>query len=65
MGRPIEIEFAVNIDPEDTSKATFYLLQVRPIVDSKEVMEEDLTVIQKEDTLLQSTSVLGHGRRFT
>jgi CheY-like chemotaxis protein len=61
MGRPIEIEFAVNIDPEDTSKATFYLLQVRPIVDSKEVMEEDLTVIQKEDTLLQSTSVLGHG----
>jgi hypothetical protein len=34
---------------------------VRPIVDSKEVMEEDLTVIQKEDTLLQSTSVLGHG----
>jgi len=61
MGRPIEIEFAVNIDPEDTSKATFYLLQIRPIVDSKREMEEDLTKVQKEDTLLQSTSVLGHG----
>ena len=60
MGRPIEIEFAVNIDPEDTSKATFYLLQIRPIVDSKREMEEDLTKVQKEDTLLQSTSVLGH-----
>ncbi len=47
MGRPIEIEFAVNIDPQNPSYATFYLLQVRPIVDNKEVMEEDLTLDRK------------------
>ena len=38
MGRPIEIEFAVNLDPSDPRKAIFYLLQVRPIVDNKEVI---------------------------
>ena len=66
MGRPIEIEFAVNIAPvraaqSPTPTATFYLLQIRPIVDNKEVMEEDLTLVGQEDTILSSTSVLGHG----
>jgi hypothetical protein len=60
MGRPIEIEFAVNIDMPN-NHATFYLLQIRPIVDSKEVMNEDLSSIHQEDTLLYSSSVLGHG----
>jgi hypothetical protein len=61
MGRPVEIEFAVNINVKDPSKATFYLLQIRPIVDNKEVMDEDLTLVEQQDTLLSSTSVLGHG----
>ena len=68
MGRPIEIEFEVNIDPMKTEQsrggsptATFYLLQIRPIVDNKEVMEEDLTLVEQKDTILSSTSVLGHG----
>ena len=61
MGRPVEIEFAVNISPEDHTKATFYLLQIRPIVDNKEVMEEDLSLVKDEETILSSKSVLGHG----
>ena len=61
MGRPIEIEFAMNLDENDPTKATFYLLQIRPIVDSKEVMDEDLTKIQQADTILSSQSALGHG----
>ena len=61
MGRAVEIEFAVKTNPDDFHQATLYLLQIRPIVDSKEVMDEDLSVVKKEDTILQSTSVLGHG----
>ena len=61
MGRPVEIEFAVNVDPANHDKATFYLLQIRPIVDNKEIMDEDLTQIGNEETILSSTSVLGHG----
>lgn len=61
MGRPVEIEFAVNVDPANHDKAMFYLLQIRPIVDNKEVMDEDLSEIDKGDTILSSSSVLGHG----
>lgn len=61
MGRPVEIEFAVNMDPSDHTRATFYLLQIRPIVDNKEIMDEDLTLVKNEETILSSTSVLGHG----
>lgn len=61
MGRPVEIEFAINMNKQDPRKASFFLLQIRPIVDNKEVMNEDLSVIQQKDTILSSTSVLGHG----
>lgn len=61
MGRPVEIEFAINMNKQDPRKASFFLLQIRPIVDNKEVMNEDLSVIQPEDTILSSSSVLGHG----
>ena len=61
MGRPVEIEFAVNMDPSDHTRATFYLLQIRPIVDNQEIMDEDLSLVKNEETILSSTSVLGHG----
>ena len=61
MGRPVEIEFAVNMDPSDHTRATFYLLQIRPIVDNKEIMDEDLSLVKNEETILSSPSVLGHG----
>ncbi len=61
MGRPVEIEFAVNMDSSDHTRATFYLLQIRPIVDNKEIMDEDLSLVKNEETILSSTSVLGHG----
>ena len=61
MGRPVEIEFAVNMVPSDHTSATFYLLQIRPIVDNKEIMDEDLSLVKHEEPILSSTSVLGHG----
>ena len=64
MGRPIEIEFAVNLtDNHQTGEktGTFYLLQIRPIVDSKAVLDEDLTGIPPENCLLYSEHALGHG----
>jgi len=62
MGRPVEIEFAANIEDKDgETKGTFYLLQIRPIVDSKEMMEEDLSIISPEECILYSKNALGHG----
>ena len=39
----------------------FYLLQIRPIVDSKQVLDEDLVAIPDEQCLLRSHNSLGHG----
>ena len=57
MRRPVEIEFACNLG--DTGE--FYLLQIRPIVDSKQVLDEDLSAIPDEQCLLRSHNSLGHG----
>lgn len=59
MGRPIEIEFAVNI--RDKDDAQFYLLQIRPIVDNKLSLETDLQDIDKKKLILFSENALGHG----
>ena len=61
MRRPVEIEFAANLSREKDKTGTFYLLQIRPIVDSKEMLDEDLTTIPDQDLLLRSNNSLGHG----
>lgn len=60
MRRPVEIEFAVNLDAKSKS-GTFYLLQIRPMVDVKADLNEDLTAIPDEDVILRSFNSLGHG----
>ena len=59
MRRPVEIEFACNLNDDRTGD--FYLLQIRPIVDSKQVLDEDLQQIPDEQCLLRSNNSLGHG----
>ena len=59
MRRPVEIEFACNIN--DDKSGEFYLLQIRPIVDAKEMLDEDITQIPDDACLLRSHSSLGHG----
>ena len=59
MKRPVEIEFACNINDDRTGE--LYLLQIRPIVDSKQVLDEDLAAIPDEQCLLRSHNSLGHG----
>ena len=59
MRRPVEIEFACNINNDRTCE--FYLLQIRPIVDAKEMLDEDVKAIPDSDCLLRSHNSLGHG----
>ena len=61
MGRPIEIEFAVNLDYSTAKQHVFYLLQIRPIVDSKEMINEDIGSIPEENAIITCNSALGHG----
>ena len=59
MRRAVEIEFAVQLNDDRTG--TFYLLQIRPMVDNKMMLEEDLTLIPDSATLIRSHNAIGHG----
>lgn len=60
MRRPVEIEFAVNLNAAE-KKGVFYLLQIRPMVDMKADLNEDLDAIPEDQLLLKSVNSLGQG----
>jgi hypothetical protein len=60
MRRPVEVEFAVTLNAQKKC-GTFYLLQIRPMVDVKADLKEDLHAIPEEDLILKSENSLGHG----
>lgn len=59
MRRPVEIEFACTLNDDRTGE--FYLLQIRPIVDNKQVLDQDIMTIPDDKCLLRSHNSLGHG----
>lgn len=64
MGRPVEIEFAGNINAvpdKEGRKGTIYWLQIRPIVDRKEMLDDSITNVADEQVILRSDTALGHG----
>ncbi len=62
MCRPVEIEFAGVIDVKDqNSKGTLYWLQMRPIVERKDIVDENILGLPDSEILLRSNSALGHG----
>lgn len=60
MRRPVEIEFAIDIDAQHRS-CVFYLLQIRPMVDVKSEVSIDVAQIAPDKIILRSDNSLGHG----
>ena len=61
MGKPVEIEFAVELNVPKNTPKIFYLLQIRPIVENKETIDRDLKTVTEKDTIIYSKSALGNG----
>lgn len=61
MGAPVEIEFAVNMRVPPGRPKEFAMLQMRPLVISREIEELDVDNIKQEDLICQSAQVLGNG----
>ncbi|MDE6367438.1 MAG: phosphoenolpyruvate synthase, partial [Muribaculaceae bacterium] len=59
MARPVEIEFAGVVN--GASDGTIYWLQIRPIVDKKEMGDEQVLALDDDKTILRSTTALGNG----
>jgi len=60
MGSPVEIEFAVNLSVPSDKPKEFAMLQMRPLVISKE-LDELKVDFKQEDLICQSSQVLGNG----
>lgn len=61
MGSPVEIEFAVNLKVEKGKPKEFAMLQMRPLVISRELEELTIEDSKKENLICESTQVLGNG----
>jgi hypothetical protein len=61
MNKGIEIEFAVDLNAPKDQPTIFYLLQIRPIVETNETIEENLEKIPKRKTILTAHNALGNG----
>lgn len=61
MSRPVEIEFAGIITPQGDLKGHLYWLQIRPIVDRKETVDESIMSLPDNELILKSNTALGHG----
>ncbi len=59
MRRPMEMELAVHLNADRTGE--LYLLQIRPMVDNKMQLDEDICDIPDEDALIRSHNAIGHG----
>jgi len=61
MNNPVEIEFAVNLDVPKGTPKLFNVLQIRPIVNNKEKIDENLEEIMNDECIIYSKSALGNG----
>jgi hypothetical protein len=61
MNKPIEIEFACDLDRPKGEPKIFYLLQIRPIVETDESVQIDIDNIPTSDAIISSNSSLGNG----
>jgi hypothetical protein len=61
ISKPIEIEFAVELNAPKGQGKVFSLLQIRPIVESKERVDIKIEEIPYGDSILYSHAALGNG----
>ena len=61
FGTPVEIEFAVDLKKDEAGKASFYLLQIKPLVGSGAGYSIDPESICTDDLLLVTRKSMGNG----
>lgn len=62
MSCPVEIEFAVNLEPSNGGAKQFGFLQLRPLVVGHEQDEVDVSALNHDSVFCYCTRTLGNGR---
>ena len=61
LGSPVEIEFAVDLNKDEDNKASFYVLQIKPLIGNATDYNVDMQKIREENILLYSEKEMGNG----
>jgi len=61
MGTPIEMEFAIDLNKNKDGKASFYLLQIKPLIKNVNSADIKIDKIENERLLLYSDNGMGNG----
>jgi len=61
LGKPVEIEFAVELNRSGDDHKIFYLLQIRPIVSINDTVVPDLGQYSDNQLLIRADNALGNG----
>lgn len=62
MGAPVEIEFAVDLEPGRRDLPTLYLLQIKPLIRIENHAAINFDAVDKERLVLQSLKGMGNGK---
>ncbi len=62
MGSPVEMEYAIDLEPGDDNLSTFYLLQIKPLIRSEEKVDLEPLNGNQENVLLYAERGMGNGR---
>ncbi|WP_289053079.1 PEP/pyruvate-binding domain-containing protein [Carboxylicivirga marina] len=65
MGTPVEIEFAVDLSKDSQRRATFYLLQIKPLMGGEQNYSINMDRVNEEEIILQSSQSMGNGKNKT
>ncbi len=61
MGSPVEIEYAIDIEPAENGLPTLYLLQIKPLIRIEEKVEVDINSIPKDNVFMYAERGMGNG----
>lgn len=61
VGSPVEIEFAIDLNKDKEFKASFYLLQIKPLLGDAGDFEVDMEKVEQEKIILYSDKGMGNG----
>ncbi len=61
MGTAVEIEYAVDLTKDKEGRASFFILQIKPLISGTQDCNVDMDEINKEDIVLYSEQGMGNG----
>ena len=62
MGSPVELEYAVDLEPAENGLPTFYLLQIKPLIRIEEQVDVDLDAVDRDKVFMYAEYGMGNGK---